>query len=84
MGCRVFAGQAGYRRLFSSVPRLPAGGQPRDGVSEGLAEIQSGFEDGQVADGGPEFQVVSVAVAFVTVVSAAGEVYGERPAPGRG
>ena len=36
----------------SPLLRLSAGGQPRDGAFEGraLADVQGGFEDGQVAD----------------------------------
>ena len=84
MGCRLFEGRFGYRCLFSSVPPVSAARHPWDGVAESLAEVQCGFVDGQVVDGGPEFQEVSVALAFVAVVSTAGQVHGERPAAGRG
>ena len=54
---------------------LSQGGRyPRDVVSKSPTKIQRGLVNGQMVDRSPQFQVVSVTAAFVTVVTPATQV----------
>jgi hypothetical protein len=56
---------------------------PGNVLAEGATEVDRGLVDGQSMDGGPQFQLVSVALAFVAVVPSGFEVDGERATAGR-
>jgi hypothetical protein len=66
-----------------SDPVVSAPREPRDVVSKCPTEIKRGIIKGQFANGGPELQLIAVAVAFVAVVSPGAHVDREDSAPRR-
>jgi hypothetical protein len=56
---------------------------PGDFAIEGVAQVLGCFIDRHFLDGSPEFQLISFAVAFVTVISTRSQVNGKRFALGR-
>ena len=49
-------------------------------VSESAAKIDGGCVNWKAGDGGPEFKVISFAVALVAVVPPGAQIHRERPA----
>ncbi len=49
-------------------------------VSESAAKIDGGCVNWKAGDGGPEFKVISFAVALVAVVPSGTQIHRERPA----
>ena len=58
---------AEYRCLFSICSSLPAA-DPGHIVSESAAKIDGSCVNWQPGDGGPEFKMISLAVALVAVI----------------
>ena len=57
---------------------------PGDGSSEGSTEIDGGIVDREPVDLGPEFELVSLALALVAVVPSGAEIHRERSASAGG
>ena len=49
-------------------------------MSESAAKIDGGWVNWKAGDGGPEFKVISLAVALVAVVPSGAQIHRERPA----
>ena len=84
MGHAWFEDVSKYRCLFSSVCLCSPACDPGDGPSEGSTEIDGGGVDWEPVDLGPEFELVSLALALVAVVPSGAEIHRERSASDRG
>ena len=65
-----------------AVPRGWSVDHPGDAVPQGVTEVDHRVIEGLLLDGGPEFKLIAVTVAFVAVVSLAAQVGGEGAAWG--
>ena len=66
LACEV-GGSTGASSL--SVPVAWSACDPRDAVSQGMAELDHGWEELLLLDSSPKFQRISVALTLVAVVT---------------